>query len=72
MVAGIRAVEEMAGTGIKDVLPAEEELASFARRGPPGRVSPVPLQVVTACPPPYPADTLHPSGSYECSLLPSP
>ncbi len=33
MVAAIRAVEKTLGTGIKDVLPAEQELASYARRG---------------------------------------
>src|SRR5581483_2286964 len=43
-----------------------------ARRGPPGRVSPVPYQAVLACPPPYPVGVLHPSGSRRCSLLPSP
>jgi hypothetical protein len=42
-----------------------------ARRGPPGRVSPVPCQAVLACPPPYPVGVLHPSGSNGCSLLPS-
>jgi len=41
------------------------------RRGPPGRVSPVPYQAVWACPPPYPVGVLHPSGSGGCSLLPS-
>src|SRR3954470_20476908 len=45
---------------------------AFARRGPPGRVSPVPYQAVLTCPPPYPVDVLHPSGSRGCSLLPSP
>lgn len=44
---------------------------AFARRGPPGRVSPVPFQTVWTCPPPYPVDVLHPSGSHGCSLLPS-
>jgi hypothetical protein len=44
----------------------------FVRRGPPGRASPVPYQAVAACPPPYPGDVLHPSGSRRCSLLPSP
>ena len=42
-----------------------------ARRGPPGRVSPVPYQAMLTCPPPYPVGVLHPSGSRECSLLPS-
>ena len=45
---------------------------AFARRGPPGRVSPVPYQAVLTCPPPYPVGVLHPSGSHGCSLLPSP
>ena len=45
---------------------------AFARRGPPGRVSPVPYQAVFTCPPPYPVGVLHPSGSHGCSLLPSP
>lgn len=45
---------------------------AFARRGPPGRVSPVPYQAVPTCPPPYPVGVLHPSGSRGCSLLPSP
>src|SRR5687768_8374337 len=44
---------------------------AFARRGPPGRVSPVPYQAVWTCPPPYPVGVLHPSGSHGCSLLPS-
>ena len=44
---------------------------AFARRGPPGRVSPVPYQAVLTCPPPYPVGVLHPSGSRGCSLLPS-
>ncbi len=44
---------------------------AFARRGPLGRVSPVPCQAVLACPPPYPVGVLHPSGSRGCSLLPS-
>ena len=35
---------------------------AFARRGPPGRVSPVPYQAVLTCPPPYPVGVLHPSG----------
>ena len=43
-----------------------------ARRGPPGRGSPVPRQTVLACPPPYPVGVLHSSGSRGCSLLPSP
>src|SRR5262249_27475156 len=47
--------------------------AANARRGPPGRVSPVPHQTLSPCPPPYPAGVLHPSGySRRCSLLPSP
>ena len=33
---------------------------AFARRGPPGRVSPVPYQAVLACSPPYPVGVLHP------------
>lgn len=33
MVAAIRAAEQVTGTGIKDILPAEEELSSYARRG---------------------------------------
>ena len=33
---------------------------AFARRGPPGRVSPVPYQAVWTCPPPYPVGVLHP------------
>jgi hypothetical protein len=33
---------------------------AFARRGPPGRVSPVPYQAVLTCPPPYPVGVLHP------------
>ena len=37
--------------------------SAFARRGPPGRVSPVPCQAVASCPPPYPGSVLHPSGS---------
>jgi hypothetical protein len=45
---------------------------AFARRGPPGRVSPVPYQAVLTCPPPYPAGVLHRSGPHGCSLLPSP
>jgi len=45
---------------------------AFVRRGPPGRVSPVPHQAVMTCPPPYPVDVLHPSDSRGCSLLPSP
>ena len=45
---------------------------AFARRGPPGRVSPVPYQAVFTCPPPYPAGVLHRSGPHGCSLLPSP
>ena len=45
---------------------------AFVRRGPPGRVSPVPHQALLACPPPYPVDVLHPSDSRGCSLLPSP
>jgi hypothetical protein len=44
---------------------------AFVRRGPPGRVSPVPYQAVLTCPPPYPVGVLHPSGSRGCSLLPS-
>ena len=44
----------------------------FVQRGPPGRASPVPYRAVTACPPPYPGDVLHRSGSIRCSLLPSP
>ncbi len=44
---------------------------AFARRGPPGRVSPVPYQAVLTCPPPYPVGVLQPSGSRGCSLLPS-
>ena len=44
---------------------------AFARRGPLGRVSPVPYQAVLTCPPPYPVGVLHPSGSCGCSLLPS-
>lgn len=35
----------------------------FARRGRPGRASPVPCRAVTACPPPYPGSVLLPSGS---------
>ena len=42
-----------------------------ARRGPPGRVSPVPYQAVLTCPPPYPVGVLHRSGPHGCSLLPS-
>ena len=45
---------------------------AFARRRPPGRVSPVPHRTVSACPPPYPAGVLHRSGPHGCSLLPSP
>ena len=45
---------------------------AFARREPPGRASPVPCRTVGACPPQYPGGVLHPSGSHECSLLPSP
>lgn len=33
---------------------------AFARRGLPGRVSPVPYQAVWTCPPPYPVGVLHP------------
>lgn len=33
MVAAIRAAEQVTGTGIKDILPAEEELSTYARRG---------------------------------------
>src|SRR6476469_2111429 len=44
---------------------------AFARRGPPGRVSPVPYQAVLTCPPPYPVGVLHRSGPHGCSLLPS-
>jgi hypothetical protein len=33
---------------------------AFVRRGPPGRVSPVPYQAVLTCPPPYPVGVLHP------------
>jgi len=44
----------------------------FAERRLPGRVSPVPCRAVTTCPPPYPGDVLHRSGSNRCSLLPSP
>src|SRR4051812_6363043 len=43
---------------------------AFVRRGPPGRISPVPHQAVLTCPPPYPVGVLHPSGR-RCSLLPS-
>jgi hypothetical protein len=35
---------------------------AFARRRPPGRVSPVPRQTVATCPPPYPGSVLCPSG----------
>jgi len=42
---------------------------AFARRRPPGRVSPVPHQAVTACPPPYPGSVLHPSGPVRLDLL---
>ena len=45
---------------------------AFARREPPGRVSPVPCRTVGACPPQYPGGVLHRSGSHRCSLLPSP
>jgi hypothetical protein len=45
---------------------------AFARRGPPGRVSPVPYQAVLTCPPPYPVGVLHPFRFSGCSLLPSP
>ena len=45
---------------------------AFVRRGPPGRVSPVPHQALLACSPPYPVDVLQPSDSRGCSLLPSP
>src|SRR6478736_2352954 len=45
---------------------------AFVRRGPPGRVSPVPHQAVLTCPPPYPVGVLQPSDSRGCSLLPSP
>ena len=41
---------------------------AFARRGPPGRVSPVPHQTVFACPPPYPAGVLHRSGLHGQSV----
>ena len=43
-----------------------------ARRGRPGRVSPVPCRAFVTCPPPYPGSVLHPSGSPGRSLLPSP
>ena len=33
---------------------------AFARRGPLGRISPVPYQAVLTCPPPYPVGVLHP------------
>jgi N-acetylneuraminate synthase len=33
MVSGIRAVEQMLGDGVKQVMAAEEELAAYARRG---------------------------------------
>jgi len=33
---------------------------AFARRGPPGRFSPVPYQAVSTCPPLYPVGVLHP------------
>ena len=33
MVSGIRAVEQALGSGVKEVLPAESELAAYARRG---------------------------------------
>jgi len=33
---------------------------AFIRRGPPGRVSPVPYQAVLTCSPPYPVGVLHP------------
>jgi hypothetical protein len=45
---------------------------AFARRAPPGRVSPVPCRAVAACSPPYPGDVLRRSGSRRRSLLPSP
>ena len=46
--------------------------AAFARRGPPGRVSPVPCWTVVACPSLYPGGVLHPVSGVGCSLLPSP
>jgi sialic acid synthase SpsE len=33
LIEGVRAAEKMLGTGIKEVLPAESELRSYARRG---------------------------------------
>jgi hypothetical protein len=57
-----------------DSLPLHTRLIGrvFAGRRRSGRVSPVPCRAVTTCPPPYPRDVLHPSGSPGCSLLPSP
>jgi hypothetical protein len=54
------------------LIPLHRRLIGIAlvRRRPPGRVSPVPQQAVSACRPPYPEGVLHPSGT-ECSLLPS-
>jgi N-acetylneuraminate synthase len=33
MVTAIRAAEQVTGTGIKEILPAETELSTYARRG---------------------------------------
>ena len=57
-----------------DSLPFHTRLIGrvFAGRRRSGRVSPVPCRAVATCPPPYPGDVLHPSGSPRCSLLPSP
>src|SRR3954471_571495 len=45
---------------------------AFARRGPPGRVSPVPYQAIVHVPSSIPRGVLHRSGPHGCSLLPSP
>jgi hypothetical protein len=57
-----------------DSLPFRTRLIGrvFAGRRRSGRVSPVPCRAFTTCPPPYPGNVLHRSGSTRCSLLPSP